>query len=87
MGLDGAFIQTDAQKIYQNRFEVDTIDTVGAGDAFLAGFISNYMNNTPMKEALESACRLGAYVASKKGANPVFSANEIQGLKEADPSS
>ena len=86
LGLDGAFLQQDDLKIYQPSFEVVTADTVGAGDAFLAGFIHHYISHKPLKEALQFACRLGAYVASKKGANPVFSANEIQGLKEADPS-
>ncbi|MDP4579264.1 MAG: carbohydrate kinase [Saprospiraceae bacterium] len=86
IGIDGAFLQQGALKIYQPSYEVVTADTVGAGDAFLAGFIYHYIQNKPLKEALEFACRLGAYVASKKGANPVFISTEIQGLKEAHQS-
>jgi fructokinase len=87
LGVDGAFIQKGTEKIYQNSFVVDTADTVGAGDAFLAGFIHQYTQHNPLKETLQFACRLGAYVASKKGANPEFLSNEIQDLKEADRSS
>ncbi|MFN5423426.1 MAG: PfkB family carbohydrate kinase, partial [bacterium] len=78
LGVHGAFIQKDTEKIYQNSFVVDTIDTVGAGDAFLAGFIHQYIQYKPLKETLQFACRLGAYVASKKGANPEFLSKEIQ---------
>jgi len=72
LGSEGAFLQTGREKLYQNGFKVKTIDTVGAGDAFLAGFIHNYIENKPLNETLELACRLGAYVASQKGANPPF---------------
>lgn len=82
MGIDGAFLQKGPLKIYQPIYEVVTADTVGAGDAFLAGFILHYMHDKPLQEALQFACRLGAYVASKKGANPDFSLTEIQDLKE-----
>jgi fructokinase len=71
-GSEGAFLKTVDEEIYQRGFTVDTIDTVGAGDAFLAGFIHNYSRNKPLKEALEFACLLGAWVASQKGANPPF---------------
>lgn len=83
LGIDGVFLQKGPLKIYQPSYEVVTADTVGAGDAFLAGFIHHYIQDKPLKEALQFACRLGAYVASKKGANPIFSQSEIQELKEA----
>ena len=86
LGVHGAFIQKGTEKIYQNSFVVDTIDTVGAGDAFLAGFIHQYIQHIPLKETLQFACRLGAYVASKKGANPEFLSKEIHDLKESNQS-
>ena len=71
-GSEGAFLKTANEVLYQSGFKVKTVDTVGAGDAFLAGFIHNYSRNKPLKEALEFACLLGAWVASQKGANPPF---------------
>jgi fructokinase len=81
-GAKGAFLKTPDEKLYQNGFVVDTTDTVGAGDAFLAGFIHHYMDNKPLNDTLKFACQLGAWVASQKGANPHFIHQNIEKLSE-----
>ncbi|MBN1386846.1 MAG: carbohydrate kinase [Bacteroidales bacterium] len=81
LGAQGAFLMTGHDRIYQKGFRVNTVDTVGAGDAFLAGFIHYYLNNKPLKETLEFACRLGAYVASREGANPPFHKDSLDKLR------
>ena len=86
LGAKGAFLLKAREKLYQNGFKVKTLDTVGAGDAFLAGFIHSYIENKPLNEALEFACRLGAYVASQKGANPPFLKTSLDKLKELNAS-
>jgi fructokinase len=48
-------------------------DTVGAGDAFMAGLMVGLTRGTDPHKVLESACRLGAYVASHDGATPLLS--------------
>lgn len=48
------------------------IDTVGAGDSFLATFISGYLQNFYILTILDRACRVGAFVASQAGANPNY---------------
>jgi fructokinase len=82
LGAEGAFLKTPDEKLYQNGFVVDTKDTVGAGDAFLAGFIHQYMDDKPLDDALKFACQLGAWVASQKGANPPFIKENIEKLSE-----
>jgi fructokinase len=72
LGSEGAFLKTADEQLYQTGFPVKIQDTVGAGDAFLAGFIHNYSREKPLKDTLEFACLLGAWVASSKGANPPF---------------
>ena len=47
-------------------------DTVGAGDAFMAGLMVGLTRGTDPRKVLESACRLGAYVASHNGATPLL---------------
>lgn len=88
-GSEGAFLKTANEEIYQSGFTVDTKDTVGAGDAFLAGFIHYYSRDKSLKEALEFACLLGAWVASQKGANPPFLVEGIGdwewGIGNGDP--
>ena len=54
-------------------------DTVGAGDAFMAGLMVGLTRSTDPRKVLENACRLGAYVASHYGATPLFS-KEIKDL-------
>ncbi|MEQ1560868.1 MAG: carbohydrate kinase [Methyloglobulus sp.] len=45
-------------------------DTVGAGDAFMAGLMLGLTQGTDTRTVLETACRLGAFVASHNGAIP-----------------
>ena len=51
---------------------VEVKDTVGAGDAFMAGIMVGLTRGVETRKMLENACRLGAYVASHYGATPVF---------------
>ena len=46
------------------------MDTVGAGDSFLAALLSKLLSKTPTQEALDFACYVGSQVASCEGANP-----------------
>ncbi|MEA1887666.1 MAG: carbohydrate kinase [Bacteroidota bacterium] len=82
LGRKGAFLMTPHDRIYQKGFRVNTVDTVGAGDAFLAGFIHYYLDNKALKETLEFACRLGSYVVSHEGANPPFIKSNLYKLQE-----
>jgi fructokinase len=51
---------------------VDVVDTVGAGDAFLAALLRARLRRDDMAVALRSACRLGEWVASQAGATPEY---------------
>ena len=67
-----------AKVFYENKFynqvgyKVKVADTVGAGDAFLATFIAGYLKGLTIPDILNNACRIGAFVASKSGANPDY---------------
>ncbi|HVT71902.1 MAG TPA: carbohydrate kinase [Lacunisphaera sp.] len=48
-------------------------DTVGAGDAFLAGLVAGLLlHREPPGAALDRACRLGEFVAARDGATPSY---------------
>lgn len=69
-GEDGAIIWHN-DKFYEHPgFKVDVVDTVGAGDAFLATLVNGLISKLPIGVVLERACKIGAYVASQRGANP-----------------
>ncbi len=76
-GENGALLYYEDQFYEHAGFKVAAVDTVGAGDAFLAGLISSLLNGKRPDEALAFACATGAFVASKTGATPEYKINEI----------
>jgi len=71
---------------YQNSFfehpgfKVNAVDTVGAGDAFLAGLVASFLQHKTAEDALAFACATGAFVASKAGATPKYDMDEINSI-------
>jgi len=51
---------------------VTVVDTVGAGDSFLAALVEGLRAHRPAGEILARACRLGEYVAGQPGATPDY---------------
>jgi len=48
-------------------------DTVGAGDAFMAGLLAGFIRHKESPEAaLARACRMGEFVAARDGATPPY---------------
>lgn len=79
-GDKGALLYSDGEFFDHPGFKVDAVDTVGAGDAFLAGFIAALLEGKTNDKALEFACATGAFVASKTGATPEYDRIEIEQL-------
>lgn len=80
MGEDGAMVFHHG-KIYQSAgFTIKVADSIGSGDAFLASFISDFLNQIPLNEAIRNACVVGALVAERHGATPKISKQDIQSL-------
>lgn len=77
MGKDGASVLHENELYYHKGFKVATVDTVGAGDAFLACFLAALFDKKNIPEALKEACAIGAYVASQAGATPMYSKDII----------
>jgi fructokinase len=71
-GAHGAIVWHNNEFVEHPGFKVNVVDTVGAGDSFLATFINGLLNRLPMPEILERACKVGAFVAGKRGANPIY---------------
>jgi fructokinase len=76
-GKEGAVLLYNNQFYSNNGYLVSVVDTVGAGDSFLATLISQFLHKKNPGEALSYACAVGALVAGKEGANPELFDAEI----------
>ncbi|GGI27785.1 carbohydrate kinase family protein [Pedobacter mendelii] len=72
LGDKGACVLKDGKFFKHSGYQVQVVDTVGAGDAFLATFIACYLQGYTMETILDNACKVGAFVASQAGANPEY---------------
>lgn len=61
IGDKGSWIKRGQEKAFIEAYEVDAMDTTGAGDMYAAGFLYGYCNSLP----LDKCGKIGSYVASK----------------------
>ncbi|WP_152269417.1 carbohydrate kinase family protein [Agriterribacter humi] len=79
-GDKGASVLHDGTYFEHPGFKVQVADTIGSGDAFLAGFISRFMLQPDIQKTLEFACKMGAFVAGRHGACPDYNAADVMSL-------
>ncbi len=77
-GAFGAVLFSNGKFYYNSGYFVNVIDTVGAGDSFLATLIVRLMKGKSPQKSLNYACAIGALVAGSEGANPKVSEKEIK---------
>ncbi|MGN6437091.1 MAG: carbohydrate kinase family protein [Agriterribacter sp.] len=71
-GDKGASVLDGDRFAEHSGFKVKVADTIGSGDAFLAGFLSQYIKSVALETALEFGCGMGAFVATHHGACPAY---------------
>lgn len=80
-GAEGCAVLIGDQFLKAPGYAVKVADTVGAGDAFAAGFIHGLASSWPPHQVADFANRLGALVASRAGAVPEWKMAEIHALE------
>jgi fructokinase len=69
LGARGAYARSrDGDEVYVPGYRITVADTVGAGDAFSAGFVHALLHGRSLGDACELGNVLGAIVATQKGA-------------------
>lgn len=76
-GSKGAFLWKEKQLHFQAAMPVQVVDTIGAGDAFLAGLLDGFFRKKSAEEMLAAGIRLGAFVAGSRGACPEYDISTI----------
>jgi len=82
-GENGASAYTDGEYFEQSGFKVEVADTVGSGDAFLAGLISSLLDRKSIPDSLRIACATGALVATFHGGTPDYSLKDIERIQSS----
>lgn len=84
MGGDGALVNYDGAIHRHPGYKVEVADTIGSGDSFLAGFISQLLNGASAEDALAFAAGIGAFIATQSGACPQYELSQVKELINAD---
>jgi fructokinase len=80
-GSLGCTVLMDGQYIEAPGYPVQVVDTVGAGDAFAAAFLHGVGNGWPTPKIADFANRVGALVASRRGAIPDWTIADANALE------
>jgi fructokinase len=77
-GDKGASLFNNQTFYRQKGFPVTVKDTIGSGDAFLAGLIYKILNSTDTDNYLAFACGLGSLTATYNGGTPKITKKQIE---------
>ena len=67
LGAAGCLARVDGAVLEVPAVPVDVVDTVGAGDAFVAGYLADLVLGRPAAERLRTAVRCGAFACLSPG--------------------
>lgn len=76
-GAKGAVLYQKGKLIEHPGYQVKFQDSIGAGDAFLSGFVKTYLEERAPEEILDFACKLGGFVATQKGGTPRYTEADV----------
>lgn len=85
LGAHGAFSLIDDKERTTPIVEVPVVDPVGAGDAFVAGYLAEYMDDQPADQRLATAAAAGAFACTSLGDwEGLPTRVELESLDQAD---
>jgi ribokinase len=86
LGEHGALAVVDGDVVSQPAYSVDVVDTTGAGDAFVAGFVLGQWWSAGVSAALRWGCAAGGLAAMRAGAQPSMpEVAAVQALLSSQP--
>ena len=76
LGKKGAFLATRSGNVLVKSYNVNAIDTTGAGDAFNAGLVFGLSKGMNIEDSVMYGCAIGALTATRQGTWDAFPAVE-----------
>jgi 2-dehydro-3-deoxygluconokinase len=67
LGAEGCVALADGRTYHQGAIPIRVLDTVGAGDAFVGGYLAELLNGESMEQRLLTAVKTGAYACLNSG--------------------
>lgn len=77
LGIKGVICATREETFFVPAFPVETVDTVGAGDAFNGGLAAAMVEGTSLRQAVVWGAAAGAITATKSGAQSSMPTKEV----------
>ena len=76
LGSKGAYYFDGKERVFQDIFKVEAIDTTAAGDTFSGYFIAGMLEQLPVSECLKRAALASSIAVSRAGAAPSVPSRE-----------
>jgi 2-dehydro-3-deoxygluconokinase len=67
LGAEGAVSSVEGTALRASALPVRAVDAVGAGDAFVAGYLAGVLDGASPVECLQTACAVGAFAVTVPG--------------------
>lgn len=67
LGAEGCYVDAGGEAFMQPAFDVNVVDTTGAGDAFVAGFLTGLVKGWPYRRCASFACAVSAHCITRIG--------------------
>ncbi len=77
LGKDGARYATDSGLEHVPAQPIEVIDTTGAGDSFIAGFVAGLTHSNDLKTAVQNGIRIASLTCERMGAQGAY--HELKG--------
>lgn len=76
LGSKGAYYFDGKERVFQDIFKVEAVDTTAAGDTFSGYFIAGMLEQLPVSECLKRAALASSIAVSRAGAAPSVPSRE-----------
>jgi fructokinase len=83
-GANGSLLVNNSGRHHHPGYPIKVADTIGAGDAFTAALVHQYLRGASLAAMNDAANRVGSWVASQIGGTPAPNATQLRDVFAAN---